>query len=203
VLDEVNLTVREGEIVVLTGASGSGKTTLLSLLGMLRRIPPGYVELFGVDIGAADEREIANLRRRVRVIFQRHYLLRSLTVLQNVMTGVTADETTRRGWNRTRAITFLENVGLADQMQKWPDELSGGQQQRVAVARALVSLPDLLLADEPTASLDTASAHLVADKIREIVSTLGCGVVIATHDERIMHVATRCVHLEAGALADR
>jgi putative ABC transport system ATP-binding protein len=200
VLNEISLTVQEGEIVVLTGASGSGKTTLLSILGMLRRVPPGYVQLFGTDIGAASELEIAALRRRVRVIFQRHYLLRSLTVLQNVMIGIAADETSSPGWNTTRAVTFLENVGLAEHMQKWPDHLSGGQQQRVAVARALVSLPDFLLADEPTASLDTASARLVADQIREIVLTLGCGVVIATHDERIMHVATRCVHLAEGSL---
>jgi ABC-type ATPase involved in cell division len=91
---------------------------------MLRRVPPEYVQLFGTDIGAASEHEIAALRRRVRVIFQRHYLLRSLTVLQNVMIGIAAGETSSPGWNRTRAITFLENVGLAEHMQKWPDHLS-------------------------------------------------------------------------------
>jgi putative ABC transport system ATP-binding protein len=200
VLREVALSLGEGEIVVLTGPSGSGKTTLLSLLGMLRRVEPGCIRLFDSDIGTASEREIDALRRRVRFIFQKHYLLRSLTVLQNVIAGIVADETADAAWNKARALNFLELVGLADHVAKWPDELSGGQQQRVAVARALVGLPDFLIADEPTSSLDRISARLVAERIRDIALTLRCGVIVSTHDERIMDIGTRHVRMHDGAV---
>jgi putative ABC transport system ATP-binding protein len=202
VIRNVSISVREEEVVVLTGPSGSGKTTLLSLIGMLRRVPPGHVRLFGIDLGEATDEEITLLRKRVRIIFQRHYLLRSLTALQNVVAGIVADETTDWEWNETRAMNLLEVVGLAGHEQKRPDQLSGGQQQRVAVARALVALPDLLLADEPTASLDRESARAVAERIKDVAATLRCGVIISTHDERILDIATRRIHLLDGELVD-
>jgi len=202
VIRNVSLTVREEEVVVLTGPSGSGKTTLLSLVGMLRRVPPGHVRLFGTDLGVATDREITALRKRVRIIFQRHYLLRSLTALQNTVAGIVSDETTDWEWNETRALNLLDAVGLAEHVHKRPDQLSGGQQQRVAVARALVALPDLLLADEPTASLDRASARAVAERIKDIAATLRCGVIISTHDDRILDIATRRVHLLDGELVE-
>jgi len=202
VIRNVSLAVREEEIVVVTGPSGSGKTTLLSLIGMLRRVPPGHVRLFGTDLGAATPREIMALRKRVRIIFQRHYLLRSLNALQNVVAGIVADETTDWEWNETRAMNLLDVVGLAEHAHKRPDQLSGGQQQRVAVARALVALPDLLLADEPTASLDRASARVVAERIKEVAASLRCGVIVSTHDERILDIATRRLHLHDGELVD-
>jgi putative ABC transport system ATP-binding protein len=201
VLRNISLTLSEGDIVVLTGPSGSGKTTLLSLLGMIRRVESGQVCLFDTDIGAANEREIARLRLRVRIIFQKHYLLGSLTALQNVIAGVVADTTTEQEWNVMRAKDFLGIVGLAEHTAKWPSQLSVGQQQRVAVARALVALPDILLADEPTASLDRESARLVAERIQEAALTLHCGVIISTHDDRIMDIATRHVHIRDGRLA--
>jgi putative ABC transport system ATP-binding protein len=201
-LQDVSLVLREAEVVVLTGASGSGKTTLLSIIGLLRRVPPGYVRLFGADVGAAGEAELAQLRRRLRFIFQKHYLLRSLTVLQNVVAGVLADDTSDPQWNISRATSLLEAVGLAAHLHDWPDRLSGGQQQRVAVARALVGLPDLLLADEPTASLDRESALLVADQLRDLAATLGCCVLLTTHDERIMNIGTRRLQVVEGRLVD-
>lgn len=184
---------------MLTGPSGSGKTTLLSLMGLLRRAPPGQIRLFDTDIGEASDREIARLRRRVRFVFQKHYLLRSLTVVQNVMAGIFGDQA-QRDWDQTRAITLLEAVGLGDQVGKWPDQLSGGQQQRVAVARALIGSPDLLLADEPTGSLDRESARLVVEHIRTYAASRNCGVLISTHDERIMDVGTRQLRLRDGVL---
>src|SRR6266545_1857229 len=200
VLRDISLTIRQGEIVVLTGPSGSGKTTLLSLLGMLRRVEPGHIRLFDTDVGGASALEIAALRRRVRFIFQKHYLLRSLTALQNVIAGVVANATTDRHWNEERASQLLTALELGDHSSRWPDQLSVGQQQRVAVARSLVALPDLLLADEPTASLDRASGRLVIDRISEAVRTTHCGVLISTHDDRIMDVATTCMQISDGML---
>ena len=186
--------------MALSGPSGSGKTTLLSLLGMMRRVEPGHIRLFDIDVGSASALEIAALRRRVRFIFQKHYLLRSLTSMQNVMAGVVANETTDRRGNEARARELLTALGLDNDSGKWPDQLSVGQQQRVAVARSLVGLPDLLLADEPTASLDRMSARLVTDRIIEAARTLHCGVLISTHDDRVMDVATRCLQLSEGML---
>ena len=200
VLRDISLTIREGEIVVLTGPSGSGKTTLLSLLGMMRRVEPGHIRLFNTDVGTAGALEIAALRRRVRFIFQKHYLLRSLTALQNVIAGVVANATTDRHWNETSAQGLLTALELGEHASKWPDQLSVGQQQRVAVARSLVGLPDLLLADEPTASLDRMSGRLVIDRISEAARTTHCGVLISTHDDRIMDVATTRIQISDGTL---
>jgi putative ABC transport system ATP-binding protein len=200
VLHDISLTIREGEIVVLTGPSGSGKTTLLSLLGMLRRVDAGHIRLFDIDVGGANALEIAALRRRVRFIFQKHYLLRSLTALQNVIAGVVANATTDRRSNETRALGLLAALELGDCANKWPDHLSVGQQQRVAVARSIVGMPALLLADEPTASLDRVSGRLVIDRISEAARTTRCGVLISTHDDRIMDVATTCIQISDGTL---
>jgi putative ABC transport system ATP-binding protein len=200
VLRDISLTIRECEIVVLTGPSGSGKTTLLSLLGMMRRVEAGHIRLFDMDVGSASALEIAALRRRVRFIFQKHYLLRSLTALQNVIAGVVANATTDRHWNEERASQLLTALELGDYSSRWPDQLSVGQQQRVAVARSLVALPDLLLADEPTASLDRASGRLVIERISETARTRRCGVLISTHDDRIMDVATTRIQISDGML---
>jgi putative ABC transport system ATP-binding protein len=201
VLRDISLTIGECEIVVLTGPSGSGKTTLLSLLGMMRRVEPGHIRLFDTDVGGASALEIAALRRRVRFIFQKHYLLRSLTALQNVIAGVVANATTDRHSDETRALGLLSALELGDHTSKWPDQLSVGQQQRVAVARSLVGLPDLLLADEPTASLDRISGRLVIDRISEAVRTTHCGVLISTHDDRIADVATTRLQINNGVLS--
>ena len=200
VLRDISLTIRAGEIVALTGPSGSGKTTLLSLLGMMRRVDPGRIHLFDTDVGTASAREIAELRRRVRFIFQKHYLLRSLTAQQNVMAGAVTNPATDRRMNEERALALLTTFGLGDDTDKWPDQLSVGQQQRVAVARSLINQPELLLADEPTASLDRGSARLVVDRIFDAARTTHCGVLISTHDESIMASAVRCVQLRDGML---
>jgi ABC-type lipoprotein export system ATPase subunit len=200
VLRDISLTIHAGEVVALTGPSGSGKTTLLSLLGMMRRVEPGRIHLFDTDVGTANAREITGLRRRVRFIFQKHYLLRSLTAEQNVMAGAVTNPATDRRTNEERALALLTAFGLGDDTDKWPDQLSVGQQQRVAVARSLINQPELLLADEPTASLDRSSARLVVDRIFDAARTLHCGVLISTHDESIMASAVRCVQLRDGML---
>jgi putative ABC transport system ATP-binding protein len=200
VLRDVSIDISPGEIVMVTGPSGSGKTTLLSLIGMLRRAPPGQIRLLSIDIGRASDDEIAGLRRRVRFVFQKHYLLRSLTVLQNVVAGALGLASADTASMTDRAAKMLKAVGLGDQIGKWPDQLSTGQQQRVAIARALVGMPQLLLADEPTASLDRESARLVAEHIRDFAAKIGYGVMISTHDERIMDIATRRVSLHDGVV---
>jgi putative ABC transport system ATP-binding protein len=201
VLRDVSLTIGAGEIVALTGPSGSGKTTLLSLLGMMRRVEPSRIHLFDTDIGSASAGDITELRRRVRFIFQKHYLLRSLTAQQNVIAGAVLNPRTDRRMSEEQALTLLAAFGLGDDGDKWPDQLSVGQQQRVAVARSLINQPELLLADEPTASLDRGSARLVTDRIFEAARTLQCGVLISTHDEAIMASATRCLQLRNGLLS--
>jgi putative ABC transport system ATP-binding protein len=200
VLQEVDLAVRPAEIVMITGPSGSGKSTLLSLVGLLRRPPPGAVRLFGTDVGTASPTALAGLRGRLRFVFQKSYLVSSLTVLENVISSLLPLPETRRDYDDARARAMLENVGLTDKTDAFPHQLSGGQQQRVAVARALVALPEVLIVDEPTASLDADSARVVVDQIRLLTRTIGCGVLLTTHDERIMDVATRRLHLAGGRL---
>jgi len=198
---DVSFELHEGEIVILTGPSGSGKSTLLSIMGLLLRVPPGFVRIGGVDVATASQAEVLELRRRIRFIFQKSHLLGSLTVLQNVMAALIIDRTSDPEWNVSRAELFLQHFGLGELMNRWPEQLSGGQQQRVAVARALVGLPDILLADEPTASLDAESARTVIEKIHEIATKLRCGVVLTTHDDRIMQIATRRMHIVDGVLS--
>ncbi len=196
VLHNISLQLNKGEILILSGPSGSGKSTLISLIGLLRQAPPGSINLFGADLGTADRATQLALRQRLRCIFQRHYLLHSLTALQNVAAGQHFQS--RPGLADPAAL--LAALGLGDKLGRWPEELSGGEQQRVAVARALVSAPELLLADEPTASLDYENARLVVDGIAAQAARLGCGVILATHDERIMDVGTRRVEMRDGRL---
>ncbi|BBK30739.1 putative ABC transport system ATP-binding protein [Stella humosa] len=201
VLHGLDLAVAPEEIVIVTGPSGSGKSTLLSLAGLLRRPPPGTVHLFGVDVGTAGEAALGALRGRMRFVFQKSYLVAGLTVLENVIASLVALPETNRRFDDIRARRMLENVGLADKVGAYPHQLSGGQQQRVAVARALVALPELLIVDEPTAALDREAARIVVDQIRLLTQTMGCGVLMTTHDDRIMDVATRRLHLADGRLS--
>jgi putative ABC transport system ATP-binding protein len=150
VLFDINMQVREGEIVIVTGPSGSGKTTLLTILGTMRRPSEGKLRLLGTDIGGVSGSELDGLRNRVRFLFQKRNLLSSLTALQNVTAGVSTTPLTDPSWDETRARHLLNLLGLADRAESWPDELSGGQQQRVAIARVMIGLPDLIIADEPT-----------------------------------------------------
>ncbi|MET4699120.1 putative ABC transport system ATP-binding protein [Constrictibacter sp. MBR-5] len=205
VLDGLDLTVAAGTFVLVTGPSGSGKTTLLTILGGLRTPTAGRVEILGVPVGTARRAEIARLRRRIGFVFQRHNLLRPLTVVENVEAGLHAADAdgNGRGGNggiRARALAMLEAVGLAAHAHAMPDRLSGGEQQRVAVARALVRRPALVIADEPTASLDHAAGRLVVDRMKSLSAQVGCSVVMTTHDDRLYAFADRRIHLEDGRI---
>jgi putative ABC transport system ATP-binding protein len=200
VLAGVDLAVRPGEVVVVRGRSGSGKTTLLHALGGLERPESGRVELDGTDLATMPETELLRLRReRVSYVFQSFGLLPVLSAAENVevplrLRGVGAEE------RRERVARALEDVGLTPHARQRPDELSGGQQQRVAVARALVSRPAVLLADEPTAQLDSDTAVAVMDLLVGLVHAERAVAVVTTHDPLIAERADRVLELHAGRL---
>lgn len=200
VLLEVELQINPGEVVLLTGPSGCGKTTLLTLVGALRQVQEGSVRLFGEELHGADRGQRQQLRRRIGMIFQGHNLLRCLTAEQNVQMG--ADLLAGMGYRarRDQSREWLRAVGLGDHLGKLPHDLSGGQKQRVAIARALAARPELLLADEPTAALDSRSGRDVVELLRRLACEQGCAVLMVTHDPRILDLADRLVRMEDGRL---
>jgi putative ABC transport system ATP-binding protein len=201
VLCEIDLEVRAGEIVIVTGPSGSGKTTLLTLIGALRSPQQGSVRVLGAELRAARSRELGRVRARIGYVFQAHNLLDALTASQNVQMGLYVRRGTSRREARRRAEEMLDAVGLADRAHQHPARLSGGQRQRVAIARALVGRPRIVLADEPTSALDKQSGREVVDLLRSLAREQGVTVLLVTHDNRILDVADRIVHLEDGRLA--
>ncbi|MBS1993744.1 MAG: ATP-binding cassette domain-containing protein [Cyanobacteria bacterium SZAS LIN-3] len=201
VLNDINVSIGQGEIVILTGPSGSGKTTLLTLIGCLRSAETGSLMVNGEEVVGAGERTLTKLRRRIGFIFQAHNLHRSLTAMQNVRMGLEVQGCShQRGNLDKRACEILEHVGLADRIGHFPHELSGGQKQRVAVARALVSSPPLVLADEPTAALDSKSGRDVVNLLQRLAREQGTTILMVTHDNRILDVADRIVHIEDGLI---
>jgi putative ABC transport system ATP-binding protein len=200
VLDDIDLEIRPGEIVILTGPSGSGKTTALTLIGALRSPQEGSVRVLGEELMGAGERGLVSVRRRIGYIFQHHNLLESLTSLQNVQMSLELVEELPRREVRRRCLEILEQVGMAEHASAFPSKLSGGQRQRVAIARSLVGKPQLILADEPTASLDKESGRDAVSMIEKLAREHQVPVVLVTHDNRILDVADRIVHLEDGRL---
>jgi putative ABC transport system ATP-binding protein len=194
----VDLVVERGAYVALTGPSGSGKSTLMNLIGCLDRPTSGSCIIAGTDTRTLDANRLAALRRRIGFVFQSFHLLPGLTAVQNVAlplryANVRADD-------RIRAATaVLQRVGLGDRLQHLPKELSGGQQQRVAVARALVTTPDLLLADEPTGNLDSRAGAEIRDLLEELWRE-GRTLIVVTHDEALAARAGAIVRLLDGRI---
>lgn len=199
VLDDVSIQILPGERVVLTGPSGSGKSTLLTIVGGLRSAQTGTVEVLGTSLVGARERTLTRLRRRIGFIFQQHNLAPALSVAQNIQMGLQLTGTGSRRDATERISRAAERVGLGDHLRKLPGQLSGGQQQRAGIARALVSDPPLVLADEPTASLDRRSGEMVMQLFEELTSS-GSAVVLVTHDKRVIDEADRLLVLEDGRL---
>jgi ABC exporter DevA family ATP-binding subunit len=200
VLRNVSLSIEAGEIVILTGPSGSGKTTLITLIGALRAMQAGSIKIFGDELSKASQRALMKTRRKIGFIFQQHNLLDYLTVAQNISMALSLGSDLKGKKARARIEEVLEQVGLAAHIDKYPDALSGGQKQRVGIARALANGPKMILADEPTASLDKESGRNVVNLIQELCRDQGASVVMVTHDNRILDVADRILHLEDGQI---
>lgn len=200
VLHDIDAEMRGGEVVILEGPSGSGKTTLLTLVGGLRAAQSGSIRVLGQELRAASPARLVAVRRHIGYVFQLHNLLASLNALQNVLMGMISLRGVSRGEACRRALATLESVGLGERARHLPSQLSVGQRQRVAVARALAADPQLVLADEPTASLDRESGREVVEHLRDLAKQRGTAVLLVTHDDRIFDVADRILHLEEGRL---
>jgi putative ABC transport system ATP-binding protein len=200
VLFDVSTRIEAGEIVILTGPSGSGKTTLLTLIGALRSTQAGSLRVLGRELRSAPEEDLSRVRRRIGYVFQAHNLLDSLTAQQNVQMSLELDPELGPAEIEARALEALTEVGLGGRAGAHPSELSGGQRQRVAIARALARRPALVLADEPTASLDRQTGRTVVDLLQRLARRDGVTVVLVTHDNRILDVADRILTLEDGRL---
>ena len=199
VLDGIDLTLFPGEFVMLRGPTGSGKTTLMTLIGALRRHQEGTVEVLGRRLDSAPERALTELRREIGFIFQDHHLFDALTPRETLKLAMQLrrDRYTARDYDE-RPVEWLRRVGLGERMNNRPAALSTGQRQLVAVCRALINEPLLILADEPTASLDAASAEVAIAALREAVRERGATVLMITHDSRQLALADRVVSLLDG-----
>jgi putative ABC transport system ATP-binding protein len=199
-LKGVNLAVNGGELMLLMGPSGSGKTTLLSILGCMLTPTSGTVRVGGKEITGADPEELARIRREnIGFVFQSYHLFPTLTALDNVRLALDVrGENSQRAMQRSKEALAL--VGLAFKMGSYPRELSGGEQQRVAIARAIVGNPAAILADEPTAALDSENGLAIMSVLADIARDRGRGVLVVTHDPRIVPFADRIVHIEDGKI---
>jgi putative ABC transport system ATP-binding protein len=198
-LDGVSFTINAGEFVSIMGPSGSGKSTCMNLIGCLDHPSSGAVLINGIDTSRMNAGELARLRNRmVGFVFQQYYLISNMTVLENVMLPLRYQGLPVR-LRRERALAVLERVGLTDRLKHRPQELSGGQKQRAAIARALVTSPALILADEPTGALDSETGGSVIDLFAEI-NARGTAIVIVTHDSEIGKQANRRITLRDGKI---
>lgn len=201
-LFDINLDVFQGEIVIMTGPSGSGKTTLLTMMGGLRSAQEGSLKILGQEMRGASKYQLTQVRRQIGYIFQAHNLLTFLTAQQNVRMSLELHEEMLNQDMNAKVTAILEQVGLGNRTNYYPDNLSGGQKQRVAIARALVSHPKIVLADEPTAALDKKSGRDVVEMMQRLAKEQGCAILLVTHDNRILDIADRIVHMEDGRLAN-
>lgn len=202
-VQDVTLSIGEGEFVAITGPSGSGKSSLLYLLGLLDRPSAGALRISGRDTAGLSERERAQIRlATLGFVFQFHFLLPEFTVRENVEIPMRRLGRLGAGAMRARSTQLLEALGLADHLDKRPDQLSGGQRQRVAVARSLANDPPIVLADEPTGSLDSKNSAQVFAILDALVRERGKTVIAVTHDTEMAARASRRIHLVDGRLAE-
>ena len=205
VLKDIILKIEKGQSAAIVGPSGCGKSTLLNIIGALDRPTKGQVLFDGKDLAKTTEIELARIRNEeIGFVFQLHHLLPQCTVLENVLVPTLAGKNRKKNTEcKQRAVGLLERVGLKDWMQHRPGQLSGGQRQRVAVVRALINQPKLLLADEPTGSLDENSAQNIAGLLVELNKSEHVTLILATHSIKLAEYMDRILELSSGTLADR
>ena len=201
ILFDISTDIKAGEIVIVTGPSGSGKTTLLTIVSALRGVKTGNVQILGKELSGAKSRDLEQVRKNIGFIFQQHNLIGALTALQNVVLGIRISGKFKGRQIEQRAVEYLHIVGLGDRVHYYPEQLSGGQRQRVAIARAMAAGPKILMADEPTASLDKQSGRDVVDHMKSMAKEQGSTILLVTHDNRILDVADRIIYLEDGRIA--
>ena len=200
-IEGLSLSLNSSDFAALSGPSGSGKTTILNLIGALDEPTSGTIWLEGVDLSQQNRTRLSKIRRdRIGFVFQAYNLIPVMTAFENAefvlaLQGVETDE------RQKRVQAIMQEVGLADLMNRRPDELSGGQQQRVAIARAIVPEPAIVLADEPTANVDSATANDLLDLMEELNVNKGITFLFSTHDQRVMNRARRLIQLQDGKLA--
>jgi lipoprotein-releasing system ATP-binding protein len=200
---EINVAIMPGEFVAITGPSGSGKSSLLYLLGLLDQPSEGAIFMHGKDTSGLSGDELAALRlQRVGFVFQFHFLLPEFTALDNVLVPMRRLARWSDKDARERAERILGDVGLADQMKKRPDQMSGGQRQRVAIARSMANDPDIVLADEPTGSLDQKNGQIVFEIFARLATEYGKSVITVTHDPHLAAQTHRQIHLVDGRIVD-
>lgn len=200
VLFDINLEIHPGEFVILTGPSGSGKSTLLSLIGCLRSVQHGSLQVLGQELNGANDQARALVRRNFGYIFQASNLLTFLTVEQNIATSLELQDSYDPATLHRRTAEILDSVGILPQLKSYPQQLSGGQRQRAAIAGALVTQPKLVLADEPTAALDSRTGRQTVELMNHLAKKQGSAVLMVTHDPRILDLADRILHMEDGKL---
>ena len=200
VLHGIDFSIKPGSNVFLTGYSGSGKTTLISLVGCLRSVQTGSLKLLGEELNKAPESKLLQMRRKIGYVFQHFNLLDFMTIRQNVQQSLELQPDFSRAQAKRRAEEMLDQVGLGDRVNAYPKELSGGQKQRVAIARALVHKPRLVLADEPTAALDTATGRDIIDLVLTLSRQQNSAAIIVTHNMRILDSADEIMHMVDGRL---
>ncbi len=200
VLFDINLNISKGEIVILTGLSGSGKTTLLTLMGGLRSAQAGSLKILEQEICGASKQQLTKIRQNIGYIFQAHNLMSFLTAKQNVKMSLELHDKFLEQDIDAKATAILEQVGLGNRVDYYPEKLSGGQRQRVAIARALASHPKIVLADEPTAALDKKSGRDVMEIMYKLAKEQGCTILLVTHDNRILDIGDRIIYMEDGRL---
>ena len=200
VLFDISLDVLPGQLIVMTGPSGSGKTTLLTLIGALRSLQEGRLEVLGRDLSHLGASELVRVRREIGFIFQMHNLFEALSAYENVKMALQLSGELSMAEMRSRGIAMLERLGLGHRINHKPRSLSGGQRQRVAIARALANRPKLVLADEPTAALDHDSTRNVVRLFKELTVEDNSAILMVTHDHRIIELADRLVHMVDGRI---
>jgi len=198
ILFGVCVDIMPGEVVLLTGPNGSGKTTLLTLIASLRTIQSGTMNVLGHDLQGATTNQLVEVRRSIGFIFQQHNLLGFLTARQNVELMFQLHPEISPAHARARTEEILSLVGLGERLDCHPSRLSGGQKQRVAIARALACEPKLILADEPTAALDSKSGREVVKLLLNLAREKKCPILMVTHDSRVLDIADRTIHMEDG-----